>query len=66
MIHAVLDANVFASAVINPAGLPARILAAWREGQSHPVLSEASLNEIGQSPAQFAELLGLIPPPEST
>jgi len=48
MIRAVLDANVFASAVINPAGLPARILGARRGDQFPLVLSEAILNEIGQ------------------
>lgn len=46
MIRAVLDANVFVSAVLNPMGIPAKILDAWRDEQFHLVLSEAIVAEI--------------------
>jgi len=46
MIRAVLDANVFVSAILSPKGIPARVLTAWRAEQLHLVLSEATLEEI--------------------
>ncbi len=46
MIRAVLDTNVFVSAVINPKGVPARILNAWRDDQFQLLMSEPILNEI--------------------
>lgn len=49
MIRAVLDANVFVSAVLSPTGSPAKILSAWRQAeQLELVLSEAILKEIGR------------------
>lgn len=48
MIRAVLDANVFVSAVLNPRGIPAKVLDAWRAEQFHLVLSEAILDEIAR------------------
>lgn len=48
MIRAVLDANVFVSAVLSPRGNPAKILTAWRTGQFHPVISRAILEEINR------------------
>jgi predicted nucleic acid-binding protein len=42
MIRAVLDANVFVSAIVSPAGLPARILAARREGAPVPRMLPAA------------------------
>jgi putative PIN family toxin of toxin-antitoxin system len=46
MIRAVLDANVFVSAVLSPAGAPAQVLTAWREERFQLVISEAILEEI--------------------
>ena len=46
MIRAVLDANVFVSAVLSPKGVPAHILTAWRADRFHLVTSEAILQEI--------------------
>lgn len=46
MIRAVLDANVFVSAVLSPKGIPAQIVAAWRDERFHLVASEAILEEI--------------------
>ena len=46
MIRAVLDANVFVSALLSPRGVPATVLAAWRDGQFQLVISEAILSEI--------------------
>jgi len=46
MIRAVLDANVFVSAILSPKGIPAKILTAWQAEQFQLVLSEAILDEI--------------------
>lgn len=47
MIRAVLDANVFVSAVLSPTGIPGKIVSVWRHGeQIELVLSEAILKEI--------------------
>ena len=46
MSRAVLDANVFVSAVLSPRGAPAKVLAAWRAEQFDLVISEAILEEI--------------------
>ncbi len=48
MIRAVLDANVVVSSLINPQGIPARILDAWRAERFQVVLSAAILEEIGR------------------
>ncbi len=48
MIRAVLDANVFVSAVLSARGFPSRILAAWRAEQFHLVISPAILEEISR------------------
>ena len=46
MIAAVVDANVFVSAVLSPAGTPAQVLDSWRDGRFVLVLSTAILAEI--------------------
>ena len=46
MIRAVLDANVFVSAILSPKGIPAKVLTAWRTEQFHLVLSEAILENL--------------------
>ena len=48
MIRAVLDANVFVSAIISPIGIPALVLKAWRDEQFHLVLSQEILREVGR------------------
>ena len=42
MILAVLDANVFVSAILSPKGIPAKVLTAWREEQFQLVISASS------------------------
>lgn len=48
MILAVLDANVFVSAVLSPKGLPAKVLTAWRGEQFHLIISVVILEEINR------------------
>lgn len=48
MTRAVLDANVFVSAVLSPRGIPAKVLAAWHGQQFALVISEAILAEIAR------------------
>ena len=48
MIRAVLETNVFVSALLSPKGLPSKILAAWRAERFHLVTSPAILEEIGR------------------
>ena len=48
MIRAVLDANVFVSAIISPVGIPAQVLKASRDEQFHLVLSQEILREVGR------------------
>lgn len=48
MIRAVLDANVFVSAVLIPTGNPARLLALWRDGALTLVLSQPILDELAR------------------
>jgi len=48
MIRAVLDANVFVSALLSPKGFPSRVLAAWRAERFHLVTSLAILEEISR------------------
>lgn len=46
MIRAVVDANVFVSAVLSPRGQPAEVLHAWRAERFHLVISAAILEEV--------------------
>jgi putative PIN family toxin of toxin-antitoxin system len=46
MIRAVLDANVFVSAVLNPMGTPARLYTLWHEGRYDVLMSAAILEEM--------------------
>jgi uncharacterized protein len=48
VIRAVLDANVVVSSLINPQGIPAQVLNAWRSERFQVVLSAAILDEIGR------------------
>jgi putative PIN family toxin of toxin-antitoxin system len=48
MMRAVLDANVFVSAVLSPNGIPAALLTAWRAEQFDLLISAAILNEISR------------------
>ena len=48
MIRAVLDANVFVSALLSPRGFPSKILAAWHAERFHLVISPAILEEISR------------------
>jgi uncharacterized protein len=46
MIRAVLDANVLVSAIINPTGIPARLVALWRADRFTVLVSDALLREL--------------------
>lgn len=46
MIRAVLDANVFVSAILSPQGIPAKLLTAWGNDGFELVESPAILKEI--------------------
>jgi putative PIN family toxin of toxin-antitoxin system len=48
MIRAVLDANVFVSAVLNPLGTPARLYTLWHEGRYDVLMSAAILEEVAR------------------
>lgn len=48
MIRAVLDANVFVSAVLNPAGTPAQLYTLWHEGRFAVLISAAILEEVAR------------------
>lgn len=45
-IRAVLDTNIWVSAILNPAGYPAKILKSFRQGDFLPVISEPIIAEI--------------------
>lgn len=45
-VRAVIDTNVWISAVLNPFGLPARIRQAFTAGDFHAVVSEPLLTEL--------------------
>jgi putative PIN family toxin of toxin-antitoxin system len=45
-LRAVLDANVIISGLLSPAGAPARVLAAWREGAFELIVSSKLLAEL--------------------
>jgi uncharacterized protein len=48
VIRAVLDANVIASSLVNPQGVPAQVLEAWRAEKFQLVVSAAILDELGR------------------
>jgi putative PIN family toxin of toxin-antitoxin system len=48
-LRAVLDPNVLISALLSPAGTPARLLAAWLGGAFELVVSPALLAELGRA-----------------
>jgi uncharacterized protein len=45
-VRAVLDVNVLVSALISPAGAPARLMRAWRHGRFELVVSPLLLDEL--------------------
>ena len=46
-MRAVVDTNVFISGLMLPQSTPGRVIAAWRTGHFHLVLSEPIMDEIG-------------------
>ena len=46
MLRVVLDANVFVSALLSPAGAPAQVLASWEAGEFDLLTSPAILEEL--------------------
>jgi putative PIN family toxin of toxin-antitoxin system len=63
-VRAVLDPNVFISALLSPTGTPARILRAWSDGAFELVTSKLLLAELGRALA-YPKLRRLIPPEEA-
>jgi uncharacterized protein len=70
-LRAVLDPNVLISALLTPAGAPARVLLAWLEGAFELVVSPLLLAELERAlaypkiaervePAEAAELIALL------
>ncbi len=65
-LQVVIDTNVLVSAVLNPAGTPARVIAAIQQGKLEPLLSRAIRDEyrevlsrprFGFPPALVADML---------
>lgn len=48
-MRAVLDVNVLIAAVLSRAGIPAQLVAAWRDGRSDLVVSETLLAELDRA-----------------
>jgi putative PIN family toxin of toxin-antitoxin system len=46
MLRAVVDTNVWVSALLNPKGYPALVLEAFRNGRFVPILSQPLVNEL--------------------
>lgn len=63
-MRAVLDPNVIISALLSPAGTPARVLRAWGEGAFELVASELLLEELGRALA-YPKLRRLVPSTEA-
>jgi len=59
-LRAVLDANVLISALLSPAGTPARLLLAWQEGQFDLIVSPGLLAELRRALA-YPKLKRLVP-----
>jgi putative PIN family toxin of toxin-antitoxin system len=73
MLRAVIDTNIWVSALLNPHGFPAQVLEALRAGQFQPVLSERLIEELldvlsrprlvkkyGLQPEDIAEFVALL------
>lgn len=63
-MRAVADANVLISAILSPAGAPARVLLAWRAGQFELIVSPMLLAELARALA-YPKLRRLIPAVEA-
>jgi uncharacterized protein len=59
-VRAVLDANVLISAILSPAGAPARLLLAWQAGAFELIVSPALLSEVRRALA-YPKLERLVP-----
>ena len=59
-MRAVLDVNVFISAILSPRGSPARLLLAWQSGAFELVVSPALLAELARA-LSYPKLARLIP-----
>ena len=46
MLRAVIDTNVWVSALLNPKGYPALVLDAFRDGRVEPILSSPLIDEL--------------------
>lgn len=45
-MRAVLDPNIYVSGLLSPAGVPAAVLRAWRDGRFEAVVSPSLLSEL--------------------
>jgi putative PIN family toxin of toxin-antitoxin system len=70
-LRAVLDVNVLISALLSPTGTPARVLAAWQQGQFDLIVSPQLLAELERAlgypklrrhigPDEVAEFVGVL------
>lgn len=64
-MRAVLDPNVFISGLLSPAGSPAQVLLAWREGRVEVIVSPSLLDELTRALA-YPKLLKRIPAADAT
>lgn len=46
-VKAVIDTNIWVSALLNPFGFPARLLESFKQGNFHVIVSEPIIEEIG-------------------
>ncbi|MBI2764091.1 MAG: putative toxin-antitoxin system toxin component, PIN family [Chloroflexi bacterium] len=63
-MRAILDVNVFISAILSPRGSPARLLLAWQAGAFELVVSPALLAELARALA-YPKLARLVPPADA-
>ncbi len=65
MLRVVLDVNVLVSALLSPAGTPARLLRAWRAARFELVVSPALLAELTRTLA-YPKLAARVTPEQAT
>jgi putative PIN family toxin of toxin-antitoxin system len=63
-LRAVLDPNVMISGLLSPAGSPADVLRAWRDGRFHAIISPLLLAELERA-LTYPKLRRRIPPADA-
>jgi uncharacterized protein len=64
LVRAVLDVNVVVSALLSPAGAPARVLIAWQQGRFEIIVSPLLLEELART-LRYPKLRRHISPQEA-